>query len=236
MLLTYTEQVQDQEVKEWINTTLNAYLKKNEENQSEIEHILDFLTSDRAPKRLRRMSYVQAKEGSAKWLKSLIKKGNNITEVEGKDITVEIDFKDGFKLVKLVSSDSFKREGNLMGHCVASYFGKEGEVYSLRDSRNQPHCTIEVQGGRNDINQVKGKGNGSIHPAYVEYIMKSLEHFGMNIRESELRNLGYEDLEEVTPGLTKFLKDNFMGIKTKSFDGIGELFYANSKLKRISEV
>lgn len=38
-----------------------------------------------------------------------------------------------------------------MSHCVASYYGRNAKIYSLRDSKNKPHCTIE------DGQQVKGK-------------------------------------------------------------------------------
>jgi hypothetical protein len=38
-----------------------------------------------------------------------------------------------------------------MSHCVASYYGRDVEIYSLRDNKNLPHCTVE------ENKQVKGK-------------------------------------------------------------------------------
>lgn len=221
------------ELKKWVNTNLSNYLKKEEvsENISEIEHILDYLQSEDAPKRLKKMSYEEANKNAKKWLKKLVKKGNNITEIEDSDYTVKIDFKDGFKLVQLVSKRSFEREGNLMGHCVASYFGKEVFIYSLRDSKNQPHCTIEVTRDEDSINQIKGKGNGSIHPKYIEYVLETLKFFNIEVRSSEMGNLGYSDLESsIGKGFLKFLKKNFEGVQVLKFNG-KKYFYEGSKMK-----
>jgi hypothetical protein len=40
----------NQEVLDWIERNLANYLEKNSENQAEIEHIIDYLVSDKAPK------------------------------------------------------------------------------------------------------------------------------------------------------------------------------------------
>jgi len=69
-----------EEVLKWINTNLKNYIgkygTKNLENQTEIEHIIDYLISEDAPKRLKKMSYSEAKKNTEKWNKSLIKKRN----------------------------------------------------------------------------------------------------------------------------------------------------------------
>jgi len=66
----------------------------------------------------------------------------------------------GYEVVKLKPADC-QIEGNLMGHCVGSYKRQvsEGtsEIYSLRDSKNNPHVTIEVRHGK--ISQLYGKSN-----------------------------------------------------------------------------
>jgi hypothetical protein len=223
------------EVLNWINTTLNAYLTRKPtvaENQTEIEHILDYLKSDRAPKRLGKMSYDQALSNTVKWNNSLIKKGNNIVELDS-DVEVVYEFKGGGKLVRLVGEEAFKREGAMMRHCVGGYFGNSNvEIYSLRDALNKPHCTIELQKGENgQINQIKGKGNGSIHPKYIKAVLKSLKVLGKEIRLSEMSNLGYVDLESISPGTTKFLEQGFTGVKFLTMQG-KKLFYQNSKLQR----
>ncbi len=216
----YLIQTELEEVKYWINHNLVNYLNKpeNVENVSEIEHIVDYFNANNFP-RLRKMSYSEAKNGAEKWVKSLVKKGNDIDEGVT-DLEIVLDFKDGFKLVRLIGENAFKREGALMSHCVGSYVGRQNTaIYSLRDSRNMPHCTIEVQ-GQNNINQIKGKGNGSIHPNYVSYIVKVLEFFKISVRDSEMRNLGYVNLESVTPGLHNYVKDLCAGMKSVEINGV----------------
>ena len=186
----------DSDVLDWINTHLKSYLANNKENQTKIEHILDYFASNARPKRISRMSYEQAKSNTKKWNKSLIKRGKNITETDS-DIEVVLNFNDGFKFVKLKSQRAYEREGNLMRHCVASYYGRDVNVYSLRDEDNKPHCTIE------EDRQIKGKGNGCISPKYIKYVVEFLENLGMSVSDSEMSNLGYINIETLLPKLSK---------------------------------
>ncbi len=176
----------------WIENVLAKHLIKNPENQSEIEHIIDYLSYPRTTELLdiKGMSYESAKKNTGKWSKALSKKGRGIKE-KPEDTEVVLDFEDGFKIVKLVGKNAFEREGAIMGHCVASYYGKEKEIYSLRDKNNVPHCTMEKD------QQIKGRGNGDIHPQYVHYVVKFLEHTGMTVGDSEMKHLGYVNIESV---------------------------------------
>lgn len=51
--------------------------------------------------------------------------------------------------------DALKYEGDQMGHCVGGYCGdvKEGRsrIFSLRDSKGQPHVTVEVQPAKDNV-------------------------------------------------------------------------------------
>jgi len=193
--MNYLQLAKNDEVRYWISHNLKNYLEKNVENISEIEHIIDFLHSDAAPKRLKKMSYREANESAVRWVKTMVKKGSKLEDVEDVDYDVVLDFNDGFKLVKLKSKLAFDREGSLMAHCVSSYFDKTSEIYSLRDSRNMPHCTMEIPLGAEYFNQCKGKGNGAIHNKYIGYVLKTMEHFKITIRDSEMINLGYFNLK-----------------------------------------
>lgn len=216
------------EVKYWIQHNLTNYLKNNEENQTEIEHIIDYLQSDMAPERLRKMSYSQAKSNASKWNELLQKRASSIQENED-DVKPFIKFKSGFRFVQLVGENAFKREGAEMRHCVASYYNKSNtKVYSLRDVFNKPHCTIEVVGD-NNIQQIKGKGNGSIHPNYIGKVVKFLEKLNVPVRTSELQNLGYTDLTEVDRDFTKFISQ-FKGAKFKTIGG-KKYYFIHSKLE-----
>jgi len=205
-----TNELRKKEVQNWINTTLAAYAKKNVLNQTEVEHILDYLLSDKAPSRLQKMSYEQAKSGTDKWNAALVKKGANIVETE-EDVEVVLRTRpeepEVFKYVRLKTKAAYDREGNLMRHCVGSYYGKsEVEIYSLRDGNNMPHCTIELQKSGNRINQIKGKGNGPIHPKYIKFILKALQYHNLDINEREMENLGYISFDEQE---LSFIRQNF---------------------------
>jgi len=175
----------NEEVIFWVEHNLKNYIEKNEAKISEVEHIIDFLVSDKAPKRMKKLSYKQAKIDAENWGKKLQEEAKKIKE-SGGDTELIHDFKNGFKIVKLIGENAYKREGKLMGHCVASYFGKNDEIFSLRDKNNNPHCTMSKSS-----QQIKGKGNGEIHPKYINYVVKFLELSGIEVRESEMNNLGY---------------------------------------------
>lgn len=189
----YLQLATKDEVSYWISHNLKNYLDKpsTHENISEIEHIIDFLNSDKAPARLKKMSYEEALNRAEKWVKAMVKKGHNVVEEEGVDFEVVIDFKDGFKLIRLMSEKSFKKEGYLMSHCVADYFDKGSRIYSLRDSKGGAHCTLEIPEEGDSFYQCKGKGNGPIHHKYISYIIETMKHFNIDIRDSEMSNLGY---------------------------------------------
>jgi len=197
----------------WIDTVLGSYLEKSKKDipTEEVEHIIDYLIQ--ADKKISRMSYADAKTNASKWTKSLQKKGEHIEESK-EDTEIVLDFKDGFKIVKLIGKNAYEREGYLMRHCVASYFGKDVEIYSLRDKDNMPHCTMEKD------RQVKGKGNGDIHPKYVGYVVKFLEHIGMTVGDSEMKHLGYVNIEKIKDdidikSIEKYLFNNKYLLKDK---------------------
>ena len=180
---------------DFVNNQLKKHLEINEENQTEIEHILDFLFSN--PKtNISKIWYVTIKEKADKWTTKIQSKVSKDTEQEWVDYDIFLDFKDWFKIVTLKSESSYIREGKLMSHCVGSYYGRDKIIYSLRDSKNNPHCTIEHG------QQIKGKGNWNIDPKYIDYIVQFLEHTWMTVWENEMKNLGYYKLEKIDTGLT----------------------------------
>lgn len=192
----------------WVNSTLSNYLKKKEEKQDEVEHVLDYIGQNKIPK-IQMMSYPQAVKKAEKWINELKKQAEKIIETD-KDTKVVLDFKDGFKVVQLIGKNAYIREGKLMSNCVASYYGRDTKIYSLRDMFNNPHCTMEQD------QQIKGKGNGDIHPKYISYVVSFLEYVGMKVRDSEMDHLGYE--VELFPEYCKtpLFKNRYIrkGIKT----------------------
>ena len=192
----------DSEIIDWLEINKN-HIK----GQSEGEHIIDYLISDDAPKRLNRATYDQMKKKTEAWVEKLNKKANKIKESE-EDTEIVLDFKDGFKFVKLIGENAYKREGYIMRHCVASYYGKDDEIYSLRDRNNEPHATLSKSS-----QQIKGKGNGSINPKYVKYVVKFLKYLGIEVRENEMKNLGYIDVSKFKKYLHEDILSNLFDNK-----------------------
>lgn len=195
-LIAYAEGIgANNEVLEWCKTTLTAALRKEPLLLSDAEHIVDFLVSNDAPSRLRRMSFAQAKAGAEAWDKKNQKQGKNIVETAA-DTEPFMELGDGSRIVKLLSPAAFKREGFLMRHCVGSMNPANAAIYSLRDKNNDPHVTFEVTQDGKTINQIKGKGNGSIHPRYIDSTLLFLERVGLKIRPADMANLGYHHVTE----------------------------------------
>jgi hypothetical protein len=186
-----------QEVLDWCRTTLTARLAKDPPPLTEQEEVIDYLISDAAPKRLRRMSWVQALAAAKRWSAASQKRGRNIVEVDG-DTEMVLDLGNGTHIVKLLTKRAYEREGYCMKHCLAGYTPGKTTIYSLRDANNNPHVTFEVGTDGDSVQQVKGKGNGSIHPRYIEPTLAFLKHIGVEVRATEMANLGYY---VVTPGM-----------------------------------
>ncbi len=88
-------------------------------------------------------------------------------------------FDDGYTVQKLTTKQQLDAEGRLMQHCVGSYCEKvragESVVYSLRDEKERPHVTIEVDPTNDRVVQVKGKQNAKPAEKYQKYVDEFLE-------------------------------------------------------------
>jgi hypothetical protein len=119
---------------------------------------------------LTRLSVPDALDKSDEWTHQLTKKKVSAEAEKGEEVVKK--YPDGFTWKKLTSDAALDREGNLMGHCVGSYCdqvaGGDTVIYSLRDSKNEPHCTIEVTRGK--IEQIKGKQNKEVVQKYHKYV------------------------------------------------------------------
>lgn len=209
--IRYAQQLgANDEVIQWCNTVLKKQMGKRP-SQEEVEHILDYLVSSKAPKRLRKMSYKQAREGAEKWSKANQKKGRHLVDSPA-DLKLIHNFGNGYTIVELLTKKAYQREGFFMAHCVGGYNPENSTIYSYRDSNNNPHATFEVSKSDGCIQQIKGKGNGPIHPKYIVPILTFLDKIGMDVRENEMRNLGYYYVpEDVKPLLEQFTDINGAG-------------------------
>lgn len=127
-------------------------------------------------------SFEQLLQESNRWHRSLVNQPRQITD-QGGDLgpyhTDEVvkRWPDGTKLVSVKDPRDLEVEGDLMGHCVGGYCERvdsgKATILSLRDRKNLPHVTIELNPlqGSFYVNQVRGKGNARPHDKYVPYLV-----------------------------------------------------------------
>ena len=92
-----------------------------------------------------------------------------------------MNFGNGYTIQELDGDECKNEEGPLMKHCVRNYNYTKSNLYSLRDSENRPHVTIEVD--NNIVRQIKGKANGPVSNQYVPYIEKFLDRMRFKYNE-----------------------------------------------------
>ena len=88
---------------------------------------------------------------------------------------------EGWSVQKVISENDLLVEGNRMNHCVGDYCRQvqsgSTEIYSLRDPKNEPHVTIEIDPEYNEIIQILGNSNTEPAEEYKVYIRQWFEEF-----------------------------------------------------------
>lgn len=85
--------------------------------------------------------------------------------------------KDGKHFFYRLKPSELKMEGRLMGHCIGSngvystrLRKKEIDIISIRDEKNYPHVTIELERKTGVSRQISGKGNKAPIDSYDKLI------------------------------------------------------------------
>jgi hypothetical protein len=165
---------------------------------SKIRHIIDYLKSDSSPLRISRLSFIDAERLSSEWVKLLNKK-SSIKEEKG-DVCFIKELEFNYFIVKLITEQSYKREGKIMGHCIASYYdGNDSVIYSLRDKNNNPCCTVETyesndEDDDNQILEIEGRFNKSVQDKHVD---AAKEMISFLISKLQILPETIDDLEKI---------------------------------------
>ena len=142
---------------------------------NDVRYITDYLNgATDFPKDLWDLKFYDMASEAENWhleLKGIVPTG----AYETKEVVYSFD--NGFTIVKVPSQD-LETEGEFMGHCVGSYCDHVSrgavEIYSLRNRKNEPHATIEIN--RNGkVHQIKGKGNAAPVEKYRPMIKQWLK-------------------------------------------------------------
>lgn len=196
MILTKDElikikQSQSEKVQNWILKHCEPVLSHQDIQLSDFMHALDYINSEDGPKRLTRLSLKDTIAQSKEWLNRLNRRNKEYENYQetSEDIQI-VQQLNNFYWVKLLSEQAYKREGFLMGHCVASYSVRgDSTILSLRDHKNKPHCTIEVCKGT--IVQVKGKQNTMVIPKYQKILRDFVKSCGFKVDSYDVWSYGW---------------------------------------------
>jgi len=146
----------------------------------------------KALKGLNNTSMPQAIELSNQWLRDMNSgKETNYVRAEDEKGLVPVMAFGEYKWYKLTDQDCLDREGNVMGHCVASYGSRVESgrtvIYSLRDNNNFAHATVEVHD--NKLEQVKGKRNAPPVEKYQRATVALLNTLNVPPTSSGMRDI-----------------------------------------------
>jgi len=182
----------------WIQKAIDrneelSIISLDTEFRNTVYHILEYFHAVTPQLNISRMTFQEAERQADEWTEEQNKKASDKEDKTGLEEVRK--YPDGFRWVQVISKQSLDREGKLMKHCVGSYCDQVSSgstmIYSLRDKKNEPHCTVEVQS--NKVNQIKSKANGPVDGKYIKYahdfIMKPVS--GKQYTEvNDLRNIG----------------------------------------------
>lgn len=187
----WIESFSDKNVIAFIN---NEFAKTPEDQKAKLQQEA-LLAAKRFREKLSKVTVDQAIQASKEWStvsKRSLKKAKAVSE-EG--IEEYMSFPDGYSWVLLKEPQCFKREGDIMGHCVGrgGYQGANTKIYSLRDPQNGPHVTVEVTSGV--VKQIKGKAENGVAnpppgPKYIPYVSPFLKQLGLKVDQYDLGRMG----------------------------------------------
>lgn len=149
-------------------------------------------------------SFKEAFEKQSIWHLEMMSKYDiekiNIPEIDESRIIFR--FSDKKHFLYLLNSEELKYEGKVMGHCVGGNNYKQklknglSLILSIRDNKNEPHVTIEIDVPSKSVIQQQGKSNKEPIKKYKDFIKEFLL-FSTNFSDVENKNV------------MKFLNHNF---------------------------
>jgi hypothetical protein len=108
-------------------------------------------------------------------------------EILHRDIHIVHTFDNGYKIVQILTKVGAARESYLMQHCIADGAYDDDfpdknpaplyAFYSLRDSGNNPHATLEVDTQTQYVRQCVGKQNIAPISKYAPYLLDFMKAF-----------------------------------------------------------
>ena len=173
------------------------------EKLSDIRLIIDWAYETKA--NIFNYSFKNAMLEQAKWHLYMRNK-YNIEDFYTEEIDfsrIIFKFSDNKHFLYLLNVDDLKYEGNVMGNCVGSSSYKQklknktSIILSIRDNKNEPHVTIEIDTSDKQVVQQYCKGNSDLSLKYRNLIKEFLMFY-----------IGYKDLSNKE--MLKYLNLNIL--------------------------
>lgn len=162
------------------NVWLAKEIKKDPDlinNFSEIQLILDWAKNTKAD--IFRFDLNEAKKAQEEWHKNNFDKKVDIKKLNIPNLDYErVIFRcsDQEHFFYLLTDKDLEYEGKIMKHCVSTYKkavnNNQCFIISLRDSKNQPHVTLEINTNSRSIVQKRGKANSDPSKKYLKMILE----------------------------------------------------------------
>lgn len=187
-------------VTKWIGN-LAVKDKLDDIQPQELGLIIDWVRqSDNGGTEISSMSWDEAVKAQKSWHDSKFQ-AKETGEYKTNDVVMDVG--GGYKIVQIKDCDDLATEGELMGHCVGgedycdSVTRGSSKIYSLRDSGNKPHVTMEVS-KRDEMLQCFGKQNetpvAKYHPYLDAFFRKNLYVSGYELIDMDIPDDVVEDI------------------------------------------
>lgn len=116
------------------------------------------------------------------YLNSALSELSAIPEDNLLDLPIEKKEWEGWTIQEVRTKNDLEAEGNKMNNCVGSYYDyvltNKTRIFSLRDSYNEPHVTIETSPDVKEFHQIKGHSNSQPKEEYKRMIKHWIESLG----------------------------------------------------------
>jgi hypothetical protein len=167
-----------------------AFLNVLSRDANRIRHIMDWIVSaviedahwlaktdtEGRPRKIMKCGSIDAlaREADA-WMKLALNR-RKIVALDPVEEEVFMELADGWRLVRMKTPTALDRESDFMQHCIGGGAYDEMlrdpsmRLFSLRDHKNEPHVTVEMDIQTNKLAQVWGKANTIPKTEYAELL------------------------------------------------------------------
>jgi hypothetical protein len=184
------------------STDDDAFRQVLARDADKVRHIMDWLVSaimedahwlaktdqEGRPKKIMKCGTIDALAREADAWTKMQRNQRKIVALDPAEEEMFMDLGDGWRMVRMKSATALDRESGFMQHCVGDGAYDEMlrdpamRLVSLRDHKNEPHVTVEMDLEKNRLIQVWGKANTIPKAEYAELMRPFFKRHGYWMR------------------------------------------------------